>query len=402
MENKKLLSIGIITILIFSIFNIIGHSKIKKIDKSIKKVLFLDKNYFVFSDENKIILLNLEKNEEREIPINFKDFKVIGIFKDGNILFTDTKSVLTTLTTNINLIDVEDIKIRDNYLITKQKGKYSVYDSKLKKIISSNYTYIEKGEKYFLAQNETGKFGYIDTEGKEIFPFIYLNADLDRNNKFLVKLNDKTQIINEKNEIIFEIEDGAIMYLSPEAIIKDKDGFYLYNSKKEREKLDISWAGFYNGKTLFYEKNGKFGLMNKTGKRITDNIYENIGQNNSEAIIVGKDDKYNLINQNGEVLTKKEYEYIIPIKEYYFIAGNENLEESVLNSLGEELYFNNLDNLIEVGREYILEKKENNLYDLINNNSILIKKDIEVLAYNSNWLVFKEGLNNYYMKLRRE
>lgn len=401
MVNKKLLSIGIIAILIFSIFNIIGHSKIKKIDKNIKKILFLDKNYFVFSDENKIILLDLEKNKEKEIPLNFKDFKVIGIFKDSNILFTDTKSILTTLTTNISLEGVEDIKIRDNYLILKRKGRYSVYDSKLKEIISSNYTYIEKGEKYFLAQNETGKFGYIDEKGKEILPFEYLDATLDKDNKFLVKLKDKSQLINKKNKVIFEVNNGAIMYLNPKAIIKSKDIFYLCKSKKEKEKLDISWAGFYNGKTLFYEKNGKFGLMNKNGKRITDNIYENIGQNNSEAIIVGKDGKYNLINQAGEILTKKEYEYIIPIKEYYFIAGNENLEVSVLNYLGEELYFNNLDNLIELGKGYILEKKENNLYDLIDNNVTIIK-NIEILAYNSNWLVFKEGLDNYIMRLRRE
>lgn len=402
MVNKKLLSIGIIAILIFSIFNIIGHSKIKKIDKNIRKILFLDKNYFVFSDENKIILLDLEKNKEKEIPLNFKDFKVIGVFKDGNILFTDTKSTLTTLAANISLEGIEDIKIRDNYLILKQKGKYSVYDSKLKEIIPPDYTYIERGEKYFLAQNEMGKFGYIDNKGKEILSFKYLNADLDKNNKFLVKLKDKTQLINKNNKVIFEVKDGAIMYLNPKAIIKSKDDFYLYSSKEKREKLDISWAGFYNGETLFYEKNGRFGLMNKKGKRITENIYDNIGQNNSEAIIVGKDDKYNLINQDGEILTKKEYEYIIPIKEYYFIVGNEKLEESVLNYLGEELYFNNLDNLIELGKEYILEKKENNLYDLINKSNVSIIENIEILVYNSNWLIFKDGLDYYYMRLRRE
>ena len=75
----------------------------------------------------------------------------------------------------------------------------------------------------------------------------------------------------------------------------------------------------YEKTTLKYSKDGKYGIIDIDGKKITYAIYDEIEtlQFKEGELLVKKDGKYGVINIKGTTLVKTEYDGIESDRYYY-------------------------------------------------------------------------------------
>lgn len=398
----KIFGLFLIAILGLFFFSKEFLSKINYIDKNIEKIFTLSENYLLFSDGEKKFNLNLETNIYNEVEFNLEEKRVVFIFDEKNILFQDENMLENTIGDKLEVENLQSISIEDGYIIVKANEKYGVYNNRLKLIIPIEYSYISKGERLFLVEDKNGKYGYLNLEGEIQVPFQYDIGNLDKNGEIVVYQDGKVGVIDNNNKTKIDIKYDDLISLYPYTLTKSEGNFYLYSPDLSKKKLDISWVGFYNGETLFYEKDSKFGLMGKDGKKLTRNIYDELGQRNGDIIITKKGKKYSFVDQKG-IDSINIYDYILPIGDNFYIAGNdENNNAVILNCYGNKiLYEDNYSEYQEINKDFLIATNNENS-KLLNKAGKFVDNIDGILARNEKWLVYINNLGVNYINLRGE
>ena len=160
-------------------------------------------------------------------------------------------------------------------------------DKEQGKIVSNNY----------FAVFQNNKWGVIDAKGSTIIDPAYAEMIIVPNSKNDVFLctydinyadgTYKTKALNSKNEEIFT------EYSQIEAI-------------PNKDKNDNLW---YEDNVLKVQKDGKYGIINLSGKKLTETEYEEITaiENIENALKVKKDGKYGVIDDEGKTLVNPQY-----------------------------------------------------------------------------------------------
>ena len=109
--------------------------------------------------------------------------------------------------------------------------------------------------KYFISK-ENEKYGVIDTEGNTIIDTKYEDIKIPNPEKavFICYQNNNTKVLNEKGEEIYTQYEN-IQPLRLQNVLSDL---------------------MYEKTTLKYEKDGKYGIIDIDGNKITNAIYEDI------------------------------------------------------------------------------------------------------------------------------
>lgn len=232
--------------------------------------------------------------------------------------------------------------------------------------------------KYFVVK-EDDKYGVIDTQGNKIIETKYEDVKIPNPEKavFICYENENTKVLNENNEEIFA----------------------EYEKVEPLRLKNISSDLMYEKSILKYSKDGKYGIIDFSGKRVTKAIYEEIDtlQFKEGELLVKKDGKYGIINIKGATLVKTNYEKIETDKFYeegngYRKAGyivskttNEGYRYGYVNLRGKEIIeikYNDLYRITEIDSEdiYII-CAENGKYGLIKNDKKIIENEYQSLTY---------------------
>ena len=151
--------------------------------------------------------------------------------------------------------------------------------------------------KSYFAAYKDNKWGVIDSEGNNVIDPSYKEMIIIPNSKSGVFIctydinyqtgEYKTKALNEKNEEIFT----------------------QYSKIEALQNIDISGNLTYDQNVLKIEKDGKYGLINFTGKEIIAIDYEEItaisGIENSFR--VKKDGKYGIVDNEGKIVVETKY-----------------------------------------------------------------------------------------------
>lgn len=228
--------------------------------------------------------------------------------------------------------------------------KYRLYDLVQKKYISKEYDLISalpkdnfevelggfrgminsKGEKFipliyssslnfvgqeFIAARKNGKFGALDLNGKEIFPFQYeyISGLEDR---MIVKFRDGYFLFNTKGEKLVDQKfERAQAYLTKNLIpIKDGTKFRVFNIGKQEfvsEGFDEIFAlsndpkGFYR----VYE-DGLFGVLDANCQTLLNTEYTSIASFKDGFATIEKNGKSGYINSNFEIIIPLEFDKV--------------------------------------------------------------------------------------------
>lgn len=154
----------------------------------------------------------------------------------------------------------------------------------------------------------------------------YKLEEITEYNYYQLNQNQKVGVINTKGEVIVEPVYDTVEIPNPTYsvfICKQGENIVVLNEKSENiftnyeEINSIKLNGIasnvpYEKTVLKYKKDGKYGLIDYSGKVIAKPIYEEIENllYKEGELLVKQDGKYGVINIKGTVLVKPEYDGI--------------------------------------------------------------------------------------------
>lgn len=214
--------------------------------------------------------------------------------------------------------DTGDKKTTTNYFTVYTNEKWGVIDSKGKTIIEPTY------DEMIIIPNKT----------EEIFICTY-NVDYENNTY-------KTKVLNAKNKEIFTEYEKV-------------EPLYNYDNNNNL---------WYENGALKVQKNGKYGLINYSGKQILECNYDEIetlkGVENS--IIIKKEDNIGITDTTGNIIIQTEYKEITAIEnnyQYGYIVKN-----------NEDKY-----GIIDINKKVILEPIYEEIKSIYSPNKYIVKEE---------------------------
>ncbi|MCI9063559.1 MAG: hypothetical protein HFJ17_03020 [Clostridia bacterium] len=257
-------------------------------------------------------------------------------------------------------------------------ARNKINDSKI------NYELTKVSEFNYVQYYENGKYGILDKEGNVVIQAEYKNIVIPNPEKDVFITygdGDNTKVLNSKGEEIF-----------------------TKFSKVEAIKLkNIASVLCYEKSVLKYEEDGKYGIIDFDGKKITKNEYDSIEnlQSVEGKLLVSKDNKYGVININGTELVETKYDNI-KTDGYYnkddkyvkagFIVSNtsdDGYKFGYIDYKGKEIIDTKYSDVIRIGnleKEYLVVS-ENGKYGLFNRKKQVIPHEYQSIVYDESGLV---------------
>lgn len=295
----------------------------------------------------------MSNNEEIKVETNKKNKKIYIIVA----IIAAILIIAITITTFVIIKSNKDYEIEEikefSYFKLYKNQKYGVIDKKGNIIIEPKYELIDipnPSKAIFI-----GSFDYNSETGEY-----------------------QTEVLNEKNEKIFTNYAKVLPLMFKEATAEVP----------------------YEKSVLKYKENGKFGIIDFNGKKITNAIYDSIESllYKEGCLIVGQDSKYGVITIKGVEIIKPEYDsinadgYYNDITKYKksgFIVGNKKstgYRYGYINSDGEVILkdeYNEVDRVTEIEDEdiYLLAFR-NGQAGIYKNKTQIVKHEYEEIEYN--------------------
>ena len=248
----------------------------------------------------------------------------------------------------------------------------------------------------YFALYKDNKWGVINSNGDIVIDPAYQEMIVIPNSKNAIFIctydidyetgEYKTKVLNEKNQEIFTNYDKV------EAIA----------NKDENNNL------WYEENILKVEKNGKYGIINSTGKELTlieyDEITASAGIKNS--LKVKKDNKYGIINEDGKVVIPTSYADIEEIgkdNKSGFIVKNENNKYGVIDYSNNVILNCDYNKIYKIHSNDLYVVTENTLQKVVRtaengtSTDVLVKgydEITDILATKDSGVIFKKA-NKY-------
>lgn len=252
------------------------------------------------------------------------------------------------------------------------------------KLSKSNLDYnIEDVSIYeYVKYMKDGNYGIIDRDGNIVVEAKYKDIQIPNPSKDLFicyeENNEKSIVLNSKNETLFE----------------------RYDNIKPIKLKNIASTLCYEKNNLIYEKDGKCGLINFSGKELTKNIYSSIEnlQSTEGKFVVCKDDKYGVINANGTELVKPNFDKVetdgyYSEKNKYVNSGfivsdttDDGYRYGYINYKGKKLLDTKYNEILRIPDqdEIYLIASENGQFGLYKDNKEIIKQEYQSISYTDN------------------
>ena len=274
-------------------------------------------------------------------------------------------------------------------------------------------------ETYFSSMQD-GKWGVIDNKGNEIIPLNY---------------NEMVIIPNKTKDIFIALENvnyEAGTYTTKVLNKENKEILTEYN-QVEAIQNSLNSNIWYEDDVLTYSENGKYGLINFSGKKITDAIYDRIyalegveksivveqtgklglisleqvilepeyleiktvTPNNSSAgyIVKNADNKYGIIDSNKKAVLDFKYDEIASVTGNGFYVVRENGTLKIIDKDGNTKLDTGFDEVVSInGEEFIV--KSNGKCGVININGesiIPTEYDSLAIAFDKNYIASRDA-----------
>lgn len=251
---------------------------------------------------------------------------------------------------------------------------------------------------------------------------------VEQYNYFVLKQDNLSGVINRNGNKIIDVQYDDVKIPNPEKsvfICYKSDEIKVFNEKEEilseYEKVEpirlknIASNLMYEKSVLQYYENGKYGLINYEGKKITKPIYDSIeGLPYKEGeLLVKQNDKYGVINIKGNKMIDIAYDQI-SIDGYYtekneykyagYIVANkmqEGYRYGYINKKGNlilNLEYNQLSRITDIKDDeniYLIGAK-NGQFGVTKNGKDLIPNEYQSISYDSsNELLVVEKSKKY-------
>ena len=211
--------------------------------KTNKKIIPHEYQSIIY-DESGLLLLQKNKNYgmadlqgEIKIPVEYTDIQTKGIYiyasnQKENIVYNNQGNKID-INFNKSIYKTENEQYRITTIVNNNITYYGIENKKGTTLVKEGYSYIEYAYKnYFIAKNEKGKMGVINSNGKVVI-------DLKYDSLQKIKGKEMIQILNEKNDktYVYSPELKEICKMK-NANIDIQDNFIKVSNDKEEKYFD--------------------------------------------------------------------------------------------------------------------------------------------------------------------
>lgn len=278
--------------------------------------------YHKISNEQAISVDRNSQKETKEV-LALLDKKYEKILQKQNDEAIKRKTILDAL-------DVDSIikeYVRLDVAVVKKDDRYGIYNYvKNKEILPPEYRSIKlwNNSRYFLVEDESMKFGLINSKGEFVVPTQYDSIPKPENGISMATYIDKESgmkmssfvDVSTSNDISVNKGFLNIEKVSDNTYISTKNvnGAFLkgliYKSGRGKTKNIYTTLKPFSEGLLVAVKNGKWGLINENGNTILDFLYDNIGDLENGKALVVSDDKSGYLDPSGAPI----YDSVISVK----------------------------------------------------------------------------------------
>jgi hypothetical protein len=265
-------------------------------------------------------------NEDGDEIVSATYSKVIA--NEGQNLIVAKDSLLYLVKNNGDIIqeilaDTNDVILTPMSLIYGVQPSYFLVD--IFKSTYKNLFYDEVGDisNGFIVVKNENKYGYINLEGKEIFPPINVFAALATQKNLVVLKNPTDNFISYdfSQNIQFNLAAG-IKFLGPysESKAKVMDGNKRMGFIDDKGQIVVECkylllGDFKNGRSIFQNFNGLYGYLDENGQEIIPAIYQWVSDFDQSGYAVAVKDKlFGFINRLGIVVIPFQFENVYSLK----------------------------------------------------------------------------------------
>ncbi|MBQ4805817.1 WG repeat-containing protein, partial [Aquimarina sp. MMG015] len=337
-------------------------------------------NKFLIDKNNKVISKEYTNfkgfNKKLNIAVGKEHLKD-GIIEYNVIINTNGKEI----SQKHNLIYYNENL--DVYIIQNKEGNYGILNSELKQIIPFIYESINiknlKKESFIIAK-KNGKYGTLNLKNKTIIPFKYESINVFSKNKFLIKQNGKAQIRDSSDKIILDTKYNDIKKpdINENHIVRNDFNYGLINNlgkliiPTEYKNISNKKFGIY----YYVSKNRLVGLFDSKGKikiPIEYKYFKIVKPIKSSKItdvtrlIAKRNDNFGVIDLNNNIIIPFVYKSIKTIDRNILnkilkTTDNLNLKKQLADFLKEQIY-----EVTDIGEKTYWLNDDNNKIELKKN-----------------------------------
>lgn len=283
----------------------------------------IENNYqsIIYNESNNTLtVLKGKKNgvlslEGKEIvPFEYKQIDITGKYiyatdADENIKIFETDGKESNIDSNTAIIDIENTNYQIQIKTEDGKTNYNIFKNN-RQITKKEYIYIEYlREDYFIACNENGKLGVIDSAERTKIEFNYNSIHEIEDTQMIEAFNNNTKtmdIYSSKMNKICELKNG-LLENNDEYIKFYNDSEIKYISKDEKEISNIDV--FRNNKIFAQKFRGKWGFIDSNGNKVVDYEYDKATEVNEYGFAgIMKNDRWGVVDSEGKIIVEPKYE----------------------------------------------------------------------------------------------
>jgi hypothetical protein len=202
-------------------------------------------------------------------------------------------------------------KLSEGMISVKVNRKYGFVDSNGRQVIAPKYDFVDVFSKGTAIVQLGKKFGIINKSGKEIVPVKYDDIENFSEGLAAVVLNGKAGYVNESGQEVIPMQyaDAFAFTNGVGAVKNGKYGFIDKTGKAITEAKYDKLTYFQNGISVVTVAD-KSGVVNKAGKEIVPLAYSTISLVDG-YLYFEKDGKWGVMNSSGTIIIPAQFQGFI-------------------------------------------------------------------------------------------
>ena len=304
-------------------------------------------------------ILSKAKNTKPVEAVNY-----YALYQDAKwgIIGTNGETVINPMYQEIPIvIDKSKDVFLFTYDINEEDGTYKTKAvNKNNEQLFTNYDKVEALENYDSAENvwyeknvlkveKDGKWGLIDTNGKEISEIIYDNIKTLKGiqNSIIVEKEGKYGLLNCNGVKILDTNYSEILNFGDDYIngyiTKNQDGKFGIVNVSGEQVLENNYEEIYNiysDKYFVIGENGNQQLINKDKEKVLTENFDEIKQITSTGVIYVKDGKYGFMDFEGNIIIEANYDVLNEINTGIFLTQKDGKAGLIDKDKNEKVAFN--------------------------------------------------------------
>jgi hypothetical protein len=272
-------------------------------------------------------------------------------------------------------------KVNSRIKIFDKDGKFGATVGK-KTILLPLYKEIRLEENGLIAVKDSiGLWGYFNDKGTAVVSPRFVETKAFKNNRALVKKEDGWGIMTKEGNYVLkpvyktiaETEDESIEALPFQEII-------VLNSKKDTVTSFLTDSITSISRDIYaYFLDGKCGLLDKSGNKITLPLYDSIGKYVHNLVLAKKDNKWGALDNFGKEIIPTHYDFAeIDSSNFIRVLHSENQEEKwyLFDSKGKSVFSESINYIGKINGQNNFVYKSKGKYGIMRTSSEEVLKPI--------------------------